>query len=111
MRALTLTSATSPVELHAYNEQTLAYAAADALPAGSVLAVLTFQWNGKTSTISVRAAETDGTAGGFETEVTVEKVCTHDNTELRDAKKATCTEDGYTGDTYCLDCGQLFGQG
>ena len=108
---LTLTSATSPVELHAYNEQTLAYAAADALPAGSVLAVLTFQWNGKTSTISVRAAETDGTAGGFETEVTVEKVCTHDNTELRDAKEATCTEDGYTGDTYCLDCGQLLAKG
>ncbi len=25
-------------------------------------------------------------------------------TEVRDAKAATCSEDGYTGDTYCLDC-------
>jgi hypothetical protein len=25
-------------------------------------------------------------------------------TELRNAKDATCTEEGYTGDTYCLDC-------
>ena len=26
-------------------------------------------------------------------------------TELRNAKKATCTEDGHTGDTYCKGCG------
>ena len=38
---------------------------------------------------------------------TLEKVggCKHDSTELRNAREATCTEDGYTGDTYCLDCG------
>ncbi len=36
-----------------------------------------------------------------------EDVCRHNNTELRDAKEATCTENGYTGDTYCTDCGQL----
>lgn len=27
--------------------------------------------------------------------------------ELRDAKDAGCTQDGYTGDTYCSVCGQL----
>lgn len=27
------------------------------------------------------------------------------NTELRDNQAATCTDDGYTGDTYCADCG------
>ena len=26
-------------------------------------------------------------------------------TEVRNAKAATCTENGYTGDTYCMDCG------
>ena len=31
-------------------------------------------------------------------------VCKHTNTEVRDAKAATCTEDGYTGDTWCKDC-------
>ena len=30
--------------------------------------------------------------------------CTHQNTELRGAKEATCKEEGYTGNTYCLDC-------
>lgn len=29
------------------------------------------------------------------------------NRELRNAKDATCTENGYTGDTYCNDCGVL----
>lgn len=28
-------------------------------------------------------------------------------TEVRDAKAATETEDGYTGDTYCLGCGEI----
>ena len=27
-------------------------------------------------------------------------------TEVRDAKEATCAEEGYTGDTYCKDCGE-----
>ena len=29
----------------------------------------------------------------------------HPNTEIRGAKSATCLEEGYTGDTYCKDCG------
>ncbi|MDD6643669.1 MAG: S-layer homology domain-containing protein [Firmicutes bacterium] len=37
--------------------------------------------------------------------------CEHLQTELRDAKDATCTEDGYTGDTYCVDCGELLSAG
>ena len=37
--------------------------------------------------------------------------CAHANTELRNAKKATCTEPGYTGDTYCTDCGEKIGTG
>ena len=37
--------------------------------------------------------------------------CAHENTELRNAKDATCTEPGYTGDTYCKDCGEKIGTG
>ena len=37
--------------------------------------------------------------------------CAHENTELRNAKDATCTKDGYTGDTYCKDCGEKIGTG
>ena len=29
----------------------------------------------------------------------------HKHTEIRGDKEATCTVDGYTGDTYCTDCG------
>lgn len=33
--------------------------------------------------------------------------CIHAHKEIRNQKDATCTEDGYTGDTYCADCGKL----
>ena len=32
--------------------------------------------------------------------------CAHKNTVIKNAVSATCTTDGYTGDTYCNDCGQ-----
>ena len=37
--------------------------------------------------------------------------CAHENTELRNAKEATCTEPGYTGDTYCKDCNEKIADG
>jgi len=42
---------------------------------------------------------------GCGTEYTKPDPDVHVNTEVRDAKEATCGEDGYTGDTYCKDCG------
>ena len=33
------------------------------------------------------------------------------NTVIRDAIEATCTEEGYTGDTWCLDCGRRIAVG
>lgn len=33
--------------------------------------------------------------------------CLHANTETRDEVPATCTEEGYSGDVYCPDCGEL----
>ena len=37
--------------------------------------------------------------------------CAHENTELRNAKEATCTKPGYTGDTYCTDCNEKISDG
>ena len=37
--------------------------------------------------------------------------CRHADTTLRNVKAATCTEDGYTGDTYCSDCGVKLSDG
>lgn len=37
--------------------------------------------------------------------------CSHDNTEVKNAKDATCTEAGYTGDTYCKICGEKIADG
>lgn len=42
---------------------------------------------------------------GCGTEYTAPDPDVHVNTEVKDAKKETCGEDGYTGDTYCKDCG------
>ena len=35
----------------------------------------------------------------------------HQHTELRNKVEATCTEGGYTGDTYCTDCGEKLSSG
>lgn len=35
----------------------------------------------------------------------------HVNTETRNQKKATCTEEGYTGDLYCKDCNKCLQKG
>lgn len=35
----------------------------------------------------------------------------HQHTEVRNVKEATCTKEGYTGDTYCTDCGEKLSDG
>ena len=35
----------------------------------------------------------------------------HQNTEFRNVKEATCAQEGYTGDTYCKDCGEKLSSG
>ena len=37
--------------------------------------------------------------------------CQHTSTELRNVKAATCTEKGYSGDSYCKACGDLVKKG
>ena len=42
--------------------------------------------------------------GGFDFE-------NHKNTEIKNQKSATCCEAGYTGDIYCIDCGEKIASG
>lgn len=35
----------------------------------------------------------------------------HGQTEVRNASEAVCNQEGYTGDTYCLDCGEMISAG
>ena len=53
--------------------------------------------------------------GNYETEsveISITRLeCTHATTEVKNAKDATCTEKGYTGDTYCKDCGVKLADG
>ena len=37
--------------------------------------------------------------------------CVHTHTEIRNQREATCTQTGYTGDTYCTDCDKLLSTG
>ncbi len=37
--------------------------------------------------------------------------CPHNHTEVKNAKAATLTAEGYTGDTYCTDCGAKLADG
>ena len=53
--------------------------------------------------------------GNYETEsvsITItRRECDHTHTEIRNQREATCTQTGYTGDTYCTDCDKLLGTG
>ena len=69
-------------------------------------------WNGHTFNGWYTSAK-DGTKVTSSTTVTATSnhtlyahwTCNHTSTEVRNAKSATCTTTGYTGDTYCKTCG------
>lgn len=41
----------------------------------------------------------------------VPDVCTHSNVKLTGAARPTCSDEGYTGDAYCADCGEKLESG
>lgn len=43
--------------------------------------------------------------------LTLTQSCAHEHTETVNQKAATCTEDGYTGDTFCNDCQSTIARG
>ena len=66
-------------------------------------------------TVKIRlTSDSSSTAYGFaldKVEYSMEAQCAHSNTEIRNAKSAGCTTEGYTGDTYCKDCGEKISSG
>lgn len=44
-------------------------------------------------------------------EATVIAATGHGEVEIKNVKDATCTEEGYTGDKFCKDCGEVIEQG
>ncbi|MGM9639956.1 MAG: S8 family serine peptidase [Faecousia sp.] len=103
---LTLVSLTSPVELNSYSQKdntiTFGYAASSELAKGATLAVLHLTQTGD-ATATVTETERGGEI------VSVKETVTFSHThslKVINAKDATCTEDGYTGDEICTVCGE-----
>ena len=91
---------------------TLGYLSGNAIAAEAPAATLTFavKEGGRQNTyVTVTHKEVNAEKPGYVEQLAVEFA--HANTELRNAKEATCTEEGYTGDTYCTDCGMLLTKG
>ena len=65
--------------------------------------------------VTANAIYTGTDKGNYETEsvsITITRSeCEHKNTEIINKKDATCTQTGYTGDTYCKDCDKLLSTG
>ena len=52
-------------------------------------------------------AKNGSSGSGSDTPVTPPPAtCAHTSTQLKNAKTASCTAEGYTGDTYCTSCGE-----
>lgn len=65
--------------------------------------------------VTANAFYTGTDKGNYETEsvsITITRSeCEHKNTEIINKKDATCSVEGYTGDTYCKDCGETLATG
>ena len=66
-------------------------------------------------TITATAIYNGEDKGNYEIETIeielIRSTCDHKQTETRNEKEATCTEKGYSGDTYCTDCNEMVKQG
>ncbi|MBQ8288607.1 MAG: hypothetical protein IJX76_07545, partial [Clostridia bacterium] len=81
----------------------------DKVPVNTVLAYYSECPNHVFSEATCVAPATCATCG--ETEGEVDSTNHVGETELKNAKDATCTDAGYTGDTYCKDCGNKIADG
>ena len=84
----------------------VAYADVSGYAAGEAVATLTFKVN-ETESTTVTVSHRQVNELVLDYTERLEVTFGHANTEIRDTKEATCTEAGYTGDVYCLDCGKL----
>ena len=64
--------------------------------------------------VTANAIYTGTDKGNYEIEsvsITITRSkCEHKNTEIINKKDATCSVEGYTGDTFCKNCGETFGE-
>ena len=113
---LTLTNVAFNTQYSSYKDAsgkvTLGYVDLNGVTAGSTVATLTFAVKDPTALdkINVTVTETernDQTVNNAET-LTADL---HTETETVNAKAATCTEDGYTGDVVCKACGKVITKG
>ena len=113
---LTLTNVSFNTQYSSYKDAsgkvTLGYVDLNGVTAGSTVATLTFTVNDPTALdkINVTVTETqrnDQTVNNAETLA----ADLHTETETVNAKAATCTEDGYTGDVVCKACGKVITKG
>lgn len=65
---------------------------------------------GKVTGVHEGSADITATCGDFSATKTIQ-VTGHPNTELKNAKEATCSKEGYTGDKICKDCGKTIEAG
>ena len=115
---LTLTNVAFNTQYSSYKDAsgkvTLGYVDLNGVTAGSTVATLTFTVNDPTALdkINVTVTETernDQTVNNAET--LAADLHTETETETVNAKAATCTEDGYTGDVVCKACGKVITKG
>ena len=92
---------------------TLGYVDVDGLQAGTAAATLTFTVSEPTAVdpsiaVTVHQTEINDQTVDVTEDLTADL---HQDTKVVNAKPATCTEDGYTGDTVCAACGKVLAKG
>ncbi len=91
---------------------TLGYVDLDGVAAGTVIATLTFSVDPTkveiAPVITIHQTELNDKQVDLTETLTAEF---HKDTEIRNAHDATCTLEGYTGDSYCTVCGKKVGSG
>ena len=92
---------------------TLGYVDVDGLQAGTAVATLTFTVSDPTAVDTSTAVTVHQTEINDQTVDVTEDLTAdlHQDTKVVNAKPATCTEDGYTGDTVCAVCGKVLAKG
>lgn len=109
----------TPPGMYSENPITILWDGVDNDTTNGEIAVLTFTSPKKAGTYNIEVTSTKGgiidgdlkpvqvtLVNGTVTVEEEKKICDHTGkTEVRNAKKATCKTTGYTGDTYCKDCG------
>ena len=89
---------------------TFGYVDMDGIAAGDTVATLVFAVRSTDAeTVTVTHEETADELPGYDEVLTLGYE--HIHTAIMGAKAPTCTEDGYTGDVYCTDCGKLLSEG